>query len=159
MRHSHHIHDGVQGPQFVEVDRFQWLAVNTGLNLPQETEHGKAPGLDRFGQGGRLDQGADLPVGAGRLLRPGLNLHLDAGEVLLGHPAGREGDFGQPQGREEALQLFHREPQVNKGPQGHIAAEARKTIKKRPAWLNWQKLIPPHPDPLPSGERGLMKLY
>ena len=49
MRHAHHIHDGVQGPQFVEVDRFQGLAVNPGLNLPQEAEGGQAPGLDRFG--------------------------------------------------------------------------------------------------------------
>ena len=142
VRHSHHIHDGVQGPQFVEVDRFQGLAVNAGLNLPQETEGGKAPGLDRFGQTRRLDQGANLPVGAGRLGRPGLNLHLDAGEVLLGHPAGREGDPGQPQGREQPLQLFHRQPQINQGPQGHIAADAGKTIKKRPAWLNSQELFP-----------------
>ena len=120
----------------MEVDRFQGLAVNPGLNLPQEAERGKAPGLDPFGQGRRLDQGADFPVGPGRLRRPGLNLHLDAGEVLLGHPAGREGDLGQPQGREQPLQFFHRQPQVNQGPQGHIAAEARETVKKGPAWLN-----------------------
>ena len=73
----------------MEVDRFQGLAVNPGLNLPQEAEGGQAPGLDRFGQGRRLDQGADLPVGPGRLGACGLNLHLDAGEVLFADPAGR----------------------------------------------------------------------
>ncbi len=155
--HAHQVHDGVHGPQFVEMDRFQGLAVNAGLHLPQEAEGGEALGLDRIGQGRGLDQGADLAVGAGRLGRGGLDLHLDAGEVLLGHPAGREGDAGKPQGREQALQFLHRQAQVNQGPQGHIAADARETVKKGPAWLNWQKLIPPHPNPLPPGERGLMK--
>ena len=157
VRRAHHVHDGVQAPQFVEVDRFQGLAVNPGLNLPQEAEGGQAPGLDRFGQVRRLDQGADLPVGPGRLGRPGLNPYLDAGEVLFADALGGDGDPGQPQGRKQPLQLFHRQPQVNQGPQGHIAADAGKTVKKGPAWLNSQKLIPPHPNPLPPGERGLMK--
>jgi hypothetical protein len=80
-----------------------------------------------------------------RLGRPGLDRNFDAGEVLLGHPAGRERDPGQPQGREQPLQFFHRQPQVNQGPQGHIAAHARETVKKRPALMNSQKVISPSP--------------
>ncbi len=83
----------------MEVDRFQGLAVNPGLNLPQEAEGGQAPGLDRFGQVRRLDQGADLPVGPGRLGRPGLNPYLDTGEVLFADPLGGDGDPGQTQSR------------------------------------------------------------
>ena len=119
-----------------------------------QAEHRQAPVLDRFGQGRRLDQGANLAVGAGRLVRPGLDLHLDAGEVLLGHPAGRERNPGQPQGREQPLQLLHWQPQVNEGPQGHIAADAGETIKKRPALTPGQcrqRVQPPlRPGPRPG---------
>ena len=136
-----------RAPKFVKMHGFQGLAVNAGLHLPQKAERGQAPGLDHGGQGGLLEQGADVPVVPGRLGLGGGNLHFDAGEVSFAHPVGGDGDVGEPQGRNQVLQFRHRQPQVDQGPQGHIAADTGEAIKKGPTGLNSQRLIPPQPHP------------
>ena len=49
---------------------------------------------------------------------------------------GGDGDPGQPQDGDQPLQFLHREPQVNEGPQGHVAADAGETVKKGPAFTS-----------------------
>ena len=76
--HPHQVQDGIQGPQFVEVHLLQGLAVNPGLHLSQETEHGQAALLHPGAQGGTGDQVVDFPVAPGGLGAAEAEIHSRA---------------------------------------------------------------------------------
>jgi len=96
---AHDVQEGIQSPQFVEVHLLQGLAVNPGLHLPQEAEHGEAAFLYPGTQGAACDQGADLPVAPGGLgaAKPEVHLELHPAEMVLGAARRRQTHLGQPQ--------------------------------------------------------------
>ena len=126
----HHIHQGVDSPHFVKVDRFRGLAMDRGLRLGQSCEHRHhrllQPGLQRS----VLELRADLsPVAMGRI---GLQTHnteatppqtTTAGLLQIqAHP------ILQPQLCQGGLDHIHRNPKIKESRQQHVARQSSRAV-------------------------------
>jgi len=126
----HHVDNGVDRPDLMEVDLLNGHAVRDGLRLGQAGEDAFGLRADGLGQLARVQNGQHVLEVPMRLVA-GLDVDAEAsgGEVLLRDLRGLDTDPGHVQAIENLAQPVNRGARVNQGADDHVAGGAAEAVK------------------------------
>ena len=125
----HHVDDGVEATQLVEVDLLGRTPVEPALDLGHGGEDGLGPIADPLGKAGLDDQARDVGVGAHDGGLVGSDVDLGGGHARPQHGLGFQLPSAHRQPPEQGPDLVEVGAGIDQAPEGHVAGDPGEAVE------------------------------